>query len=84
MRSIVREHEFEEQLDALICNAEEADDFVMAAERVLSQFPELGTLVDPVERIYEMPMAPVRDRAVALYYTFNESVVVFLYVVAFD
>ena len=25
-RSIVREHEFEEQLDALICNAEEADE----------------------------------------------------------
>ena len=37
LRSIVREHEFEEQLSALICNVEEADDFVMAAERVLSQ-----------------------------------------------
>ena len=34
-RSIVREHEFEEQLDALVCNAEEADEYVNAAEYLL-------------------------------------------------
>ena len=84
-RSIVREHEFEEQLDALLVNAEEADDFVMAAESVLAQYPEIGELVaDTPRNIWKVPMAPVRDRAVALFYTFNEEFVIFLYIVAYD
>lgn len=29
-------------------------------------------------------MAPVRDRAVALFYMFNERFVIFLYIVAYD
>ena len=84
-RSIIREHEFEEQLDALICNAEEADEFVAAAEEVLSHAPTMGTLVaDSPREIWRLPMAPVRDRAVMLYYSFNEQFVIFLYVVAYD
>ena len=84
-RSIIREQEFEEQLDALLVNAEEADDFVMAAESVLSQFPDIGELVaDFPRKIWKLPMAPVRGRAVALFYTFNEQYVIFLYVVAYD
>ena len=85
LRSIVREHEFEEQLDALICNVGEADEFVAAAEDILSKDPALGTLVaDTPHEIWKLPMAPVRGRSVALFYTFNESTVVFLYVVAYD
>ena len=84
-RSIVREHEFEEQLDALICNAEEEEDFIAAAEDILSEDPALGALVDagPPE-IWTLALPPVRDRAVSLFYTFNESVVILLHVVAYD
>ena len=46
-RSVVREEEFEEQLRALIPDAEEADDFTMAAESILSEDPEVGL---PVSR----------------------------------
>ena len=85
-RSIAREHEFEEQLDALICNAEEADDFINAAEYLLSDDPTIGTLASVREssEIWTMALPPVRDRAVALFYTFNDQTVVFLYVVAYD
>ena len=84
-RSIVREHEFEEQLDALVCNAEEADDYVNAAEYILSEDPNLGVLAHagPPE-IWKLGLPPVRDRAVQLFYTFNDNVVIFLYIVAYD
>ena len=84
-RNVIREHEFEEQLAALICNDEEADDYVNAAEYILADDPTLGSLASagPPE-IWKLGLPPVRDRAVMLFYTFNESVVVFLYVVAYD
>ena len=84
-RSIVRENEFEEQLEALICNAEEAEDFIAAAEDILSEDPTLGALADagPPE-IWTLALPPVRDQAVSLFYTFDESVVILLHVVAYD
>ena len=69
-RSIVREHEFEEQLDALLCNAEEADDFINAAEYLLSEDPTIGERVHAGQpEIWKLASPPVRERAVALYYT---------------
>lgn len=84
LRSIVREHLFEDSLASLIPAAEAADDFVMAAERVLSQDPELGKPIAPGSPIYVIPMAPVRDRAVALYYSFDAETVTFVAIAAFD
>lgn len=44
-RSVVREHEFEEQLSAIIVDAEEADGFVAGAENLLSRDPEIGSAI---------------------------------------
>ena len=67
-RSVIREQEFEEQLDALICNA--------AAEDILSEDPTLGALADegPPE-IWTLALPPVSNRAVSMFYTFNDEFV---------
>lgn len=84
-RSIVREHEFEEQLDALICNAEEAEGFIAPAEDILSEDPTLGSLADagPPE-IWTLALPSVRDRAGVSVLDVDKSVVILLHVVAYD
>jgi hypothetical protein len=83
-RRVVREHEFEEQLAGLIRDAEEADEFVNAAELVLAENPHVGKLVDEEARIYSLGLQPVDGRAVVLYYTFDAQAILFLYIVSFD
>ena len=81
-RSIVREELFEDSLAALIGDAEEADEFTAAAEDLLSREPEIGT---PSESgVWTLPMAPIGESAVYLYYTFDEDTVLFLAIAAFD
>jgi hypothetical protein len=77
-RSVVREQEFEEQLERLIPNAEEADDFTLGAELVLALNPEIGSPVN--EWVWVLPMAPVRSEEVYLYYAFDEETVYFLWI----
>ena len=83
-RNIVREIEFEEQLHALIVDAEEADEFTEAAETVLANDPRAGMPASRDGSIWYLPMQPVRGRRVSLYYNFDESVVVFLAILGFD
>jgi hypothetical protein len=45
-REIIREHEFEEPLERLLVNMEEADDFTLGAEFVLARDPLSGTPVN--------------------------------------
>jgi hypothetical protein len=56
----------------------------MAAERVLSQDPEIGKPIAPGSPIYFIPMAPVRDPAVSLFYTFTAETVTFIAIASFD
>jgi hypothetical protein len=51
-----------------------ADQFVEAAEFLLARNPLIGTQTeDPV--IWALPMAPIRDAQIVLYYAFNDSTV---------
>lgn len=61
---------------ALIQDAREADDFVEGAEFVLARDPEVGSPLG--EGIWFLPMAPIGGVQVALYYTFDDSMVTLL------
>jgi hypothetical protein len=84
LREIVREHEFEEQLERLLVDMEEADDFTMGAEFVLAHDPLSGTPVNSDASIWMLPMCPVSGRQVSLYYTFDERTVTFLAILPDD
>ena len=74
IRQVVREHRFERELRALIQDAIPADEFVEAAEFLLARNPLIGTHTeDPV--VWAMPMAPIRDAQIVLYYAFSDSTV---------
>ena len=79
-RSIIREHLFEDSLAALNPDPERADAYVGAAEFVLSADPLLGTLLR--NDVWMLPMSPVRDCEVWLYYSFDEESVHFLAIAA--
>ena len=66
-RSVICEHEFEEQLAALVGEAAEADDYVAAAEYILARDPTLGALAKagPPD-IWTLALPPVRNRSVSL------------------
>jgi hypothetical protein len=81
---VIHEHEFEEQLAALVPNLEQADEFTAAVEDMLSRLPRSGRPVSRDGSIWECPMFPVRGRQVTLYYTFDERAVTLLSIVAFD
>ena len=74
-RSVIREHHFEKDLAAIIGDFEAADDFVAGAEWLLAQNPEIGFPIAEGSRVWFLPMAPVEDAQVALYYTFDDSTV---------
>jgi hypothetical protein len=83
-REIIREHEFDEQLSALIGDPESADKFTAAAEDLLARLPRSGMLADEEEAIWDLSMTPVGNRRVTLFYTFDERVVIFLSILPFD
>ncbi len=83
-REIIREHEFEEQLSALIPDLRTADDFVAAAETVLAYDPTLGAPVTSDATIWVLSMPPIEENSIVLYYQFDESTVTLLYIVALD
>jgi hypothetical protein len=75
LRRVIREHRFERELEALIADAIESDQFVEAAEFLLARDPEVGGQIAPGSVVWFLPMAPIRGAQVSLYYTFNESTV---------
>ena len=83
-RDVFREEEFNEQLRALIPDFEEADEFTAGAEDLLSREPEIGVPATSDDSIWILPMPPVRGRRVTLYYTFDQTSVVFLCILPFD
>jgi hypothetical protein len=82
--TIIREHEFDEQLHALILDLEEADEFTAGAEDLLARHPQSGMPASHDRSVWYLPMSPVRDRRVSLFYTFDETFVIFLAILSFD
>jgi hypothetical protein len=82
MREIIREPEFEQELHALLPDPAEADDFTAGAELLLAVYSDAGLPVTTTGSIWYLPMAPIDGRAVSLYYTFDESNVYLLSIVA--
>ena len=75
LRSVVREHHFEKDLADLVGDIKAADDFVAAAEWLLARNPEIGSPADRGSAVWFLPMAPIEDAQVALFYTFDDSTV---------
>lgn len=75
LRRVIREHRFERELTALIKDAIAADEFIEAAEFLLARDPEIGSQIEPGSHIWLLPMAPIEDVQVSLYYTFDESTI---------
>lgn len=75
LREVIRERRFERELRRLIREAISADEFVEAAEYLLARDPLIGSLVAEDASVYFLPMAPVEDRQISLYYTFDQSTV---------
>jgi hypothetical protein len=79
LRSIIKEHRFEEELRAIEPDARRADDFVEAAEWTLSRAPIVGKQVAPESCVWLLPMNDVSDSPpLDLYYTFDDERVYFL------
>ena len=81
---IIREPEFEEQLERLFADMEEADNFTLGAEFI----PRARTAGRPASKPRRINLVSAdestpRARGV-LYYTFDERAVTFLFIVAFD
>jgi hypothetical protein len=74
IRQVIREHRFERELRALIQDAIPADQFVEAAEYLLARDPLIGTPTDDL-LVWAMPMAPIGETQIVLYYAFNNSTV---------
>ncbi|MFN2623740.1 MAG: hypothetical protein ABR611_12955 [Chthoniobacterales bacterium] len=75
IREVVRERRFEDELRQLIHEALAADEFVEAAEYLLARDPLIGSPIAENQLVYFLPMAPVDDRQISLYYTFDASTV---------
>jgi hypothetical protein len=80
-RSIIRQGGFEESLQILFSTWDGAEKYIAAAEIVLAMEPQLGMPIG--DGIWVLPMAPVKNADVWLFYTFYETVVILLDVQAF-
>jgi hypothetical protein len=75
LRKVVREHLFEESLSALLADPIAADEYLAAAEWVLAHDPSIGFPVQEGSSVWLLPMQPLKDRQVSLYYAFDSSTV---------
>lgn len=61
---------------------EEADDYTLAAEELLSRDPQMGARGSG--DVWALAMAPLKNRTVYLFYTFDAREVLFLGIAAMD
>lgn len=81
-RSIVHDPIFDDALaDLFFGFIREGDAYVEAAEDLLSVSPEIGT--KQPSGVWILPMQPIREQTVYLFYTFDESVVLLLGIATF-
>jgi hypothetical protein len=79
VRTIIREHRFELELRELRGSARQADEFVAHVEWALSRQCPLGSQVATDPPVWLIPMIDEpRLTPLALYYTFDAEVIVFL------
>lgn len=81
-RSIVLDTGFEEQLAALIRWEPWRDDYLAGAQALLAVDPSAGLHVitgKSGEEIWKLPLPPVDNRTVTLFYTFDAQDVTFLF-----
>ena len=76
--SVISEHLFEDSLTALTGSTERGDEFVAAAEDLLSREPLSGARME--NGLWSLPMSPVGGADVWLIYTFDENAVHLLFV----
>ena len=75
LRKVVREHLFEESLSGLFADPIAADEYLAAAEWVLAYDPSIGFPLKEGSSVWLLPMQPLKDRQISLYYTFDSSTV---------
>jgi hypothetical protein len=75
LRKVVREHLFDESLAALFADPVAADEYIAAAEWVLACDPSIGFPVKEGATVWLLPMQPVHDQQISLYYAFDTSTV---------
>ena len=75
LRKVVREHLFEESLAELFTNPVAADEYLAAAEWVLAYDPLIGFPAKEDSAVWLLPMQPLKDRQISLYYIFDSSTV---------
>jgi len=79
LREVIREPAFEDELHVLISrNPREADEFIEGAEYILARNPESGIMALDAPPLWFMPMAAAGGKQVTLYYTFDETSVLFV------
>lgn len=85
-RSVIRNAEFDEQLAGLIPWEPWADEYLAAAEDLLARLPSSGIFIarESGADIWKLPLQPIKDRAVELYYSFDQRVVVLLWIVSYE
>jgi hypothetical protein len=78
LREIIEERRFSFELQALIPNAERADEFVDGAKWVLCRNPETGRRIGN-SHVWFLPMEEMPDHLpIVLYYAFDDDCVNFL------
>lgn len=82
-RSIIREDDLEIDLLALFGSTKIGDHFLEGAEDLLSRDPGVGFCLEEDAPVWILPMAPVSDKSIALYYTFDDETFVLLSLSAF-
>lgn len=84
-RTVVRQAEFEADLDALTGDMEirRVDEFLMGAEWVLCRNPEAGSRVAEDPEVWMLPMYKLGE-PVALYYTFTDNKIWFEGIASLD
>lgn len=78
-RNIRKTQLFEEQIERLMGSVRRADEFIEAAEWVLSRNPYEGAQVGPLASVWFLPMTAIPDQPlIVLYYAFDDEYVWFL------
>ncbi len=75
LRSVIREHLFEDSLSALIPDPIAADRFVESAEWLLAHEPDIGFPIRENSPVWSLPLPLIEGRQATLYYTFDAATV---------
>jgi hypothetical protein len=75
LRSVIREHLFEDSLSSLIPDPIVADRFVESAEWLLARDPEIGFPIRHDSPVWSLPLPLIEGKQTVLYYTFDETTV---------